>query len=135
MSKFRKTQNSIYAAISNDRTTVSLEIALRKYDHPVVKEYEKTNGSSMEILTLLESDLLVEKLNAYCNRKLIRDIYDVYHLSRKAELNTQQREKVKKLLTQLPQPIDETNLPNLVLNGTTPSFSQMTKQIKQRLKS
>ena len=35
----------------------------------------------MDVLTLSPENLILEKIGAYENRRFIRDIYDVYHLS------------------------------------------------------
>ncbi len=134
LTKFKHTPNTIYSNIENENTTVALEIALRPYENPTTREYEKINGTAMDIFTPSAGELLVEKLNAYTNRKLIRDIYDAYHLSKTAELTKTQKEKIKPLIEKPPNPLDEKNLPNLILGGAVPPYPQMIQIIRQRLK-
>ena len=78
LSKFRQTENAIYAKVEYGRSSVSLEIAFRKFPYPVASGYEKTDGTYIDVLTPSASVLLLEKLGAYLNRRLIRDVYDVF---------------------------------------------------------
>lgn len=132
LTKFRQTGNAIYAKVESGRVTVSLELALRReYPEPVATTYEKSDGGFLDVFTPSAEELLLEKLQAYRNRRLIRDIYDVYHLSRFVE-GPAVAERTAKLLQGLPQPVDEQNLKNLVLTGAVPSFAQMMQALEKR---
>ncbi|MBI4043598.1 MAG: nucleotidyl transferase AbiEii/AbiGii toxin family protein [Candidatus Diapherotrites archaeon] len=132
VTRFRKTPNSIYAKITRDRTTVSFEAALRKFNNPVVSDYEKADGTRIAVLTPSPEVLLKEKLNAFQNRKLIRDIYDVYHLSGNINISGEERRLIFGQLETLPRPVDESNLKNIVLTGAIPAFEQMKQTLKKR---
>ena len=132
ITKFRKTSNAIYAKVKSDRTEISLEIALRSFGKPVASEYEKADGAFIDVFTPTAEELLIEKLSAYKNRKLVRDVFDVYFLSRVVD-EKKIREKISGTLKELPRPIDEQNLKNIVISGAVPSFDQMTEKIKARL--
>ena len=81
---------------------------------------------------LSAEDVLLEKLAAFRGRRLVRDIYDVYHLSRLAGNEKGFKEKVAGQLVSLPQPVDEKNLNALVLSGAVPSFAQMADALRRR---
>ena len=130
--KYKQTENAIYAKISFNGTTVRFEAALRKPAHSISCTYEKIDGTFIDILTLSPEDLLIEKLTAYQNRMLIRDIYDVYHLGRIASLNKNQTIKIRAALESLPKPNDEKILKTLILSGVAPSYAQMVNEIRRR---
>ncbi len=132
ITKFRKTENAVYSKIEKEKVSVALEIALREFKKPAVSEYEKADGTSIDIFTPSADELLVEKLNAFKNRRLIRDIYDVFHLSRFSSNDEKFSKMVAGLLENLPKPADEQNLKNLVLAGAVPSFEQMAVVLKRR---
>jgi predicted nucleotidyltransferase component of viral defense system len=133
LSKFKQTENAIYAKIEKDRIEVSLEIALREFKKPVASGFEKCDGSLIDVFTPSVEELLVEKLNAFKNRKLIRDIYDAYHLSRLVSNESKDyARQVNALLKDLPKPVDEQVLKNLVLAGAVPGFEQMKANLQRR---
>jgi predicted nucleotidyltransferase component of viral defense system len=131
LQKYKQTSNTIYSKIQKEQTIVSLEIALRKYSKPVIGEYEKMNGTKTDILTLSPNDLLLEKIHAYKNRKLIRDVFDIYFLLPKTTNTPAVKKEIRLLVNDFPKPADEKNLPSLILTGITPSLEQMKQKIRQ----
>lgn len=128
MEKFKQTENAVYAKALFGRTQVAFEASgFKRGVKPVIAEYEKADGGSIDVLTLSARELLKEKLAAYRNRRLIRDFYDVYHLSRLV------REGLRAELDGLPEPLDEKNLASLLLAGAVPSYRQMVETVKARL--
>ena len=98
----------------------------------IVRSYEKADGSFMDVLTLAPEDLLLEKIDAYRNRRFIRDIYDVYHLSNYVKDEKMVKTSVLGLLESLAPPIDEENLKAIVYAGNIPSFGQIVEALKRR---
>ncbi|MCX6804156.1 MAG: nucleotidyl transferase AbiEii/AbiGii toxin family protein [Candidatus Diapherotrites archaeon] len=131
VSKFRKTKNNIFAKISNGRIEVSLEIAKRKKTGALLVQYEKVDGAVINVFSLSKEELIVEKAGAFLNRRLIRDIYDVYFLSSSADL-TKVKNELKDFVFKAPLPVDEKNLKSLLYSGAVPSFEQMLAAIKRR---
>jgi predicted nucleotidyltransferase component of viral defense system len=134
--KFKKTENVIFAKISNTKVEVRLEIRLLDKSNPIFKnktinQYEKIDGSSITIFSLSSEDLIIEKAQAYKNRKLIRDIYDVYFLMNKVNLSIIQEKKLKEIIELWQKPEDEKNLKTIVYAGAVPSFDQLLLQIKR----
>jgi len=130
--KFRKTENSIFSKISCGRIECSLEIALRKKNGSL-GFYQKADGTTMNILVLTKEELIIEKANAFVNRKLIRDIYDVFFLLNCVDINKVKNE-LSKIVLNFKEPIDEKNIKTLVYSGSVPSFKQMLQIIGVRLK-
>ncbi len=126
--KFRQTANTLFSRISNDVTHMSLEIT-RKNIHGTLKTYQKANGSSIEVLTLKPEELILEKMSAYNNRRKIRDIYDVYFLSRFVD-NKRTKESVKKSLLKIDEPVDEGDLKAIIYEGKVPTFQEMLEALK-----
>lgn len=131
--KFKKTENLIFCKVSNGSVEIRIEINhSAKKAGTVVRPYEKTDGSFMDVLTLPPEDLVLEKMGAYSGRRFIRDIYDVYHLSNYLKDEIKIRPKVLEFLGSLKPPADEENLKALVYSGKIPSFDQIVEALRRR---
>lgn len=132
LAKYKKTANTVFAKISNNNTTVKLEITTRKAPEKTIKQYKKTNGSTIDIYTLSPEILIYEKMGAYKGRRYIRDIYDVYYLSSFVEKID--KKKIMEFLDKIEPPIDEKNLRTLIYLGLAPSFKEMVEKLKRRFR-
>ncbi|MFH1391930.1 MAG: nucleotidyl transferase AbiEii/AbiGii toxin family protein [Candidatus Diapherotrites archaeon] len=130
--KFKKTNNTVFSKITNGKTIVSIEIALREKKGTVIF-YNNANGTSLNILSLTKEELLMEKANAFMSRKLIRDIYDVYFLLETTPIENIKNELLK-IVAEFGVPVDEKNLKTLIYKGVTPTFKQMLEAIKRRIR-
>lgn len=130
--KFKKTTNLIFCKISDGNREVRLEINYAAGKTGIVKSYEKTDCSFMDVLTLSPEELILEKISAYENRRFIRDIYDVYHLSNYLTDEKKVEKKVVRLLALLMPPIDKENLKTIVYAGKIPLFEQLVEALKRR---
>ncbi|MGC8533769.1 MAG: nucleotidyl transferase AbiEii/AbiGii toxin family protein [Candidatus Parvarchaeum sp.] len=126
--KFRQTKNTLFSQISNDTTKMSLEIT-RKNIKGTLKVYQKANGSSIDVLTLKPEELILEKIEAYNDRRRIRDIYDVYFLSR-IVTDKDTKKIVKDCLSKIKKPLDENDLKTIVYEGKIPTFYDMIEELK-----
>ncbi len=131
--KFKKTDNLIFCKVSNGGVEIRIEInhSARKAG-AIVRPYEKTDGSFMDVLTLSPEDLVLEKIGAYSGRRFIRDIYDIYHLSNYLKNEIKIGPKVVEFLGSLKLPVDEENLKAIVYSGKIPSFEQIVEALKRR---
>ena len=129
--KYKKTENTIFSKITNGRTEIRFEAALRSTNRFDSGFYEKADGSSISIFVLSAEDLLLEKMSAYSNRRLVRDIYDVYFLSNR-DLSAETRGKLGNFVKQIEKPVDEKTLKTIVYSGAIPSFEQMLLALKRR---
>ncbi|PJA18852.1 MAG: hypothetical protein COX63_01940 [Candidatus Diapherotrites archaeon CG_4_10_14_0_2_um_filter_31_5] len=132
--KYKKTDNAVYSRISNGVVEVRFEAALRKIKDFEVREYERIDGTFSNVFTLSAEKLLLEKLEAFKNRKLIRDLYDVFMLSFFVSENKLISGKVKDFLKKVPEPADEKNLKTIIFSGAVPSFNQMIVVLNRRFK-
>jgi predicted nucleotidyltransferase component of viral defense system len=130
--KFKKTQNLVFCKVSNGSAEIRIEInhsAKRKAAQ--ARQYEKTDGTFMAVLTLPPDELLLEKLAAYRDRRFIRDIYDVFHLLNYLEGEGASK-KAAEFLSSPQEPVDGKNLKAIVYSGAVPTFEHMLMAIRRR---
>jgi predicted nucleotidyltransferase component of viral defense system len=125
---YKQTQNVIFAKVSNGTVEVRLEINIAKRVGKIVGEYEKADGSKIDVYTLSPEALVEEKMLAYQKRRMVMDIYDIYHLSRYAE----KVHHLKEFLKEIKPPLDEKNLRAVVYSGVAPSFKEMVEILSSR---
>jgi len=132
LNKYKKTENTIFAKVSDGIVEIRMEIGLRKAKDHVVKSYELIDGTFMDIFTLSPEILVLEKISAYKNRRLVRDIYDIYQLRNKLTDEEIVRTELRQLLRTLEPPIDEQELRALVYVGAIPSFQHIADTLRSR---
>jgi len=130
--KYKKTQNTVFAKITNGSVEVRLEVGLRRPKDYSIRPYEKADGSMLDIYTLSPEALEIEKISAYESRMLVRDIYDIYHLRNMIEDDANVRKKMKSFLAGIQKPSDERTLRTIVYAGLIPTFQQMIDALKGR---
>ncbi len=133
LTKFKQTENTVFAKIFNNQAEVSLEISLRKAPPAVSTGFEKADGSSIEVLTLSPEDFLIEKAKAYLDRGLVRDLYDVFFLLDKTNQIEKAKKELQSLVQNFKEPKDEKNLQTLVFSGVAPSSKTMLEKILRRI--
>ncbi|MEM3245678.1 MAG: nucleotidyl transferase AbiEii/AbiGii toxin family protein [Candidatus Micrarchaeaceae archaeon] len=128
LSKFRETANTLFSEVRDSDTVIKFEATRSKVNGKPVT-YEKANGSFIDVLSLSPKDLMLEKITAYLSRKKIRDIYDVYFLSRYVS-DDDIKVKIKEILKKMPKPVDEQDLKAIVYIGAVPSYEQMIENLR-----
>lgn len=128
--KYKTTDNTIFSNISNGLTEVKFEVSFQK-KKGTVTTYELMDGSFIDILSLTSKEYFYEKLQTYKKRKLARDLYDVYFLSNLFDLESKDKEELKKFLDKIERPIDEENLKAIVLVGVAPTFEHIILRLKR----
>ena len=131
--KFRQTANTVFSEISNDITSMKLEITNER-KRGILAIYEKANGDTLDVLALEPQDLLLEKLTAYLDRRKVRDIYDVYFLSRLVT-DLKVKREAGRLLKKIERPTDEDDLKAIIYEGKVPTFNEMLESINLWAKS
>ncbi|HUB92578.1 MAG TPA: nucleotidyl transferase AbiEii/AbiGii toxin family protein [Candidatus Saccharimonadales bacterium] len=99
---------------------------------PIEKNYEKTDGTFISIVSLSPEDFMYEKMNAYSSRRYVRDIYDIYHLSSIADPDRKLRKGLCSFLKNIKEPVDENVLGSIIYSGSVPSFEGMVSEISRR---
>ena len=131
--KAKETENLLYAKVSDASATVRVKVNFSKRPGAVAMPYENANGSTTEILALSRLDLLKEKIGAYQNRLLVRDLYDILHLSAGVGADNEAKKMAGKMIADFKKPLDEENLKAVVYSGTVPSVEQMVCAIRGRV--
>jgi len=121
---------SIYAKLQLDRTVTSFEAVFKK-TKAHLKEFETIDGNFITVFTLLPEEFIEEKVNAYINRRKIRDLYDIFFLLRHAEESKKIKLHLKKLMGRYREPLDESDLKILIYEGLAPSSEQMLEYIRR----
>ncbi|MFA5049483.1 MAG: nucleotidyl transferase AbiEii/AbiGii toxin family protein [Candidatus Micrarchaeia archaeon] len=132
LKKYKKTENVLFSKISKENIEVRLEIRLTG-KKGIIGNYEKTDGTIMNVLMISAEELLLEKIDAYSNRRLIRDIYDIFYLSSVIELGKQEKNRVRTFLSNIGRPLDEGNLKAIVYAGNIPNFNQIVEYLKRKI--
>ncbi len=128
--KLKSTTNLVFAKVSNGSAEVRFEANFVKKTGKVARDFEKVDGISVSVLTLSADDLIAEKMQAYNSRRLIIDIYDVFHLSKYVE-KKETINQVAEFSAKPPFPLDERELKGLVYTGLVPSFDQMVEALRR----
>mgnify|MGYP006283759471 CR=1 FL=1 len=126
LGKYKKSPHVLFVKIRNNSTEVKLEISEGVPAKKILLQYEKTDGTKMDIYSLSRKELITEKMKAYLNRRFVRDIYDVYLLGKEEG----KVPEVLEFLEKIEQPVDEKNLKALVYSGVVPSFREMKNVLK-----
>ncbi|AKA49299.1 hypothetical protein IX51_09515 [uncultured archaeon] len=133
ISKLKDTGNVICPSISNSRATVKIEVNHVIDVKGVETAYELVDGSSIEIICLSPENLVIEKIAAYRDRKFIRDLYDIYHLTGYGvEIEAVKKELIE-FLSHTDKPVDEGVLKSIVYLSLPPSYEKMISTIRRRV--
>jgi len=132
LSKFRRTENLIFAKVSDGQAEVRLELNISTKKRGEATRYEKMNGNRMEVLCLSCQELVLEKIAAYKNRRFVRDLYDICYLSDALEPDAAVKKAIDRLLSNFSAPVDEANLQTFVYSGIAPTTSQMLVALRRR---
>lgn len=125
VNKFKSTGNLLFSSISDGRTSLNLEVNIRKKVESIVRPYLNADGTSLQIRTLSAENMILEKIHAYSDRRFIRDLYDIYHLLQFVENKGSVKRDISLFLTHLDSPVDEGVLKTIIYSGVSPSFERM----------
>ncbi|MEM4066309.1 MAG: nucleotidyl transferase AbiEii/AbiGii toxin family protein [Candidatus Micrarchaeaceae archaeon] len=83
-----------------------------------IREYYRVDGSSLTINVLTPTELFVRKIQAYLGRRFVRDIYDLFVLTKFLDKKDYIiRSSLSRLLDNTPPPLDEKILRSLIYAG------------------
>ena len=133
ITKKRVKENSLYSKLVFDSTEIRFEAVFMKIKG-AVKEYETYEGILLNIYTPLPEEMIMEKVSAYMKRRKIRDLYDIFFLLRYVKDPQKIKPKLKELLTDFKNPVDESELKALILVGVSPKKEDMLEYIKRWLR-
>ena len=104
--------------LANDQTELLLETK-EGYAESEIRAYSRVDGSTKTISVLSPTELMVRKIEAYLNRRFIRDIYDLFILSNWLDKRDYIfRTKLFWFLKDIPTPVDEEVLASLLYSAS-----------------
>lgn len=125
-------ENILHSSLKSSGTIVRFE-AFFKEIKGELKEYEKIDGNVIMIYTLIPEELIMEKINAYQNRRKIRDLYDIFFLLRHIKNKNEVSDELNRFLNNFKSPIDEKDLNNLIIEGIVPDVEGMLNYIRREI--
>lgn len=128
--KFKKTGNSIFSKYSYLGIAVRLEAVFKKVEAPVLRRFEMIDGTFILVNTLKPEEMLEEKIKAYFERRKVRDLYDVFFLTRIVE-KWKVGSSTAKLIEGFKTPMDEKELKTLIISGSIPKAEEMLESVKR----
>ena len=129
--KKRIKENSLYSTLRFNRSIVRLEALFKSMKYPFLKEYEASDGISINVFTLTPEGLIKEKISAYLKRRKIRDLYYIFFLLRYVKDKKSINKDLKDLIKNFINPIDEQDLKALIISGPTPTSKNMLEYIER----
>lgn len=123
-------ENSLYSNMEFNRVDVRFESIFKK-QKGILKEYETHNGNFITIYTLTPEQLIKGKIDAYLNRRKIRDLYDIFFLLRYIKNKNDVIEPIKKFIKDFKEPVDKQELKVLIIQGLVPDINKMFDYIKR----
>ena len=131
--KMKGTGNVIFSTISNSRASVKLEVNQSRKVDGSLTTYELADGTEIEILSLTPDQFIEEKIAAYADRRFVRDLYDIYHLTKSYKIMISARMRLKQFLYTIQRPVDEPILRSIVYIGLAPTFDRMFDGIRRHI--
>jgi predicted nucleotidyltransferase component of viral defense system len=131
--KFKLTNDTLFSKLNYGEVEIRLEAVFKEVES-VLKAFELTDGNSINVLTLSAEDFILEKILAYKKRKMVRDLYDIYFLLNFVSDREKINNKLKDFAESIEKPLDEKNLPALIISGVSPKVDEMIKVVKAWVK-
>lgn len=120
---------TLFYTVKNS-TDISLQIKKISV-RGVVTPYVLADGTLMNTYSLSAEAIILEKIDAYNDRRLERDMYDIMILSNSVTEKESVRGKLKTFLKQINPPKDPGALRDLIYEGLIPSFPEIVDYLKR----
>ncbi|WP_337860340.1 nucleotidyl transferase AbiEii/AbiGii toxin family protein [Ferroplasma sp.] len=120
--------------IANNETEILLE-SKPGFAENEIRTYFRIDGTMKTISVFSPTELLVRKIEAYNGRKYIRDIYDIYILTKWLDKSDYLvKSSISKFLMNMSKPVDENILGSLLYSvNKNINFNTMIEYIKRWL--
>jgi len=118
-----------YLRISNE-VSIELDISpIRRQLNTMDVDLWLTDGSTIVVKSLTPEDLIMEKINAFIDRRKSRDLYDIYYLIDFCNTNLIKNALSKLIIYLDREPEDFKGLKELILIGKIPSFESIRRKV------
>ena len=108
-----------------------------KEGHPksMIRQYVRVDGSSTTVSVFTPAEMLIRKIEAYQGRRFVRDVYDIFILTRFLDKGDHVvASSLSSFLTKSKPPVDEDALKPLIYTGKSDfRYSEMLDYIKRWL--
>lgn len=128
--KFKHTGNSIFSKFELSGTEVRFEAVFKNVKNFLVKPFELSNGTFMNVYTFSPEDILIEKISVYKDRRKIKDLYDIWFLLNLVEDKKKILNCLKDIENILKRSEDYKTLKALIIIGAIPSIEDLIGGIK-----
>jgi len=132
--KFKFTNNSVFSKLERNGVEIRFEVTFKDLKDFLVKPFEASDGTFMNVYTLLTDDLMIEKILAYKSRKKVKDLYDIWFLLNLVEDKKKVRTHIMTMLKHLEKPKDYKTLKALIILGPVPSVENLIEGINSWVK-
>lgn len=122
-------ENGLFSNLKYNRIEVRFEALFKKVSGSL-KDYETTDGNLYTVYTLTPEEFILEKIDTYLKRLKIRDLYDIFFLLRFVKSPEKIKNKLKHLIENYKNPLDEKDLKVLILDGIIPDSKSMLNYIR-----
>lgn len=130
VAKFKHTKRSVFSRFEFSGATLSFEAVIKNVTGFVVKPFEASDGTFMNVYTLLPEDLVLEKIEAYKARKKSRDLYDIWFLLNLVENPAKISGRLSNFVEGIEEPSDYAALRALIIMGPAPTFRDLVGGIR-----
>jgi predicted nucleotidyltransferase component of viral defense system len=127
----RERHGTHYYKLADSRTDISLQCKIRRVHKTGLSTYVNVDGSPVDVLTLLPEDLLMEKIAAYTDRRLERDLYDMKVLTASIYDKGKVKDALLAFLEGIKPPADRGALDALIYEGAHPTFEQLLEYLRR----
>ena len=120
--------------VTNGDVSVLIEVK-EGTGESTIREYYRVDGSSLTINILTPTELLVGKIEAYLGRRFVRDIYDLFVMTKFLDKKDYMvRHSLSNFLDTIAPPFDEEILGSLVYAGNASiTYSEISTYLRSWL--
>jgi predicted nucleotidyltransferase component of viral defense system len=101
----------------------------------ILMPYERVDGSKINILVLSPEDLIIEKIEAYSDRRAYKDLYDITILLNSVKEPDKIKKELLKFTKNIPTPNEDTQsymeFKSVIYAGIVPTYQKMVDLIKR----
>jgi predicted nucleotidyltransferase component of viral defense system len=135
VTKFRE-KGATFIHVRKNNTEIKVEPRnVEKF--ALLAPYERVDGSKINILVLSPEDLVLEKIDAYDDRRAYKDLYDITILLNSVKEPSRIKKALSEFAKDIPAPNEDTQslseFKAVIYAGIVPTYQRMVEFIKRWL--
>ncbi len=135
VTKFRE-KGVTFIHVRKDNTEIKIE-PRNVEKSALLAPYERVDGSKINILVLSPEDLILEKIDAYMDRRAYKDLYDITILLGSVKEPGKIKKALLEFAKEIPAPNEDTQsyseFKAVIYAGVVPTYKKMIEFIKRWL--